>query len=178
MRVIRPNTVPDGQSFIDEVEHTLKDTWHVVHYAGHTLYEPEHRTGYVFFPGSDLRPVEPVKIDLFALWLGRSHTRFVFLSSCKSAEHDFIYHLAKVGIPAIMGFLWKVDDERAKGYADSFYGHLFGDKERSLEYAFLEAKQEMYAKYEDDPIWASPVLVMQVGLSDPQHIDTSNREGG
>ena len=92
----------------------------------------------------------------------RSDTRFVFLSSCKSAKHDFIYHLAKHGIPAIMGFLWKVNDEKAKGYADSFYGHLLSDEERSPEYACLEAKREMHAKYEDDPIWASPVLVMQV----------------
>ena len=66
VRVIRPDTVvPTGQSFIDVVEDTLKDTWHVVHYAGHTHYEPKDRTGYVFFPGSGRYPVEPVKIDLF-----------------------------------------------------------------------------------------------------------------
>ena len=91
-------------------------------------------------------------------------TRFIFLSSCRSAEQDFIYHLAKEGIPAVMGFLWKVDDAKAKEYADTFYSRLFGGNERSLEYACLEAKREMHARYEDNPIWASPVLLMQVGL--------------
>lgn len=57
-----------------------------------------------------------------------------------------------------------MNDPKAKEYAESFYKHLFGEKERSLEYACLEAKKEMFAKYKNSPIWASGVLVMRVGV--------------
>ena len=63
-----------------------------------------------------------------------------------------------------MGFLWNVSDPKAREFAESFYDKLLAGKERSLEYACLAAKQEMHAKYENNPIWASPVLVMQVGV--------------
>jgi hypothetical protein len=164
VRMIKKETVPAGSSFQKHVEDVLQEgAWHIVHYAGHTYYDFQHQVGYLFFPGSD-GGLEPVRIDLFAHFLSKADTRFVFLSSCEGAQQDFIYHLAKERIPAIMGFLWNVGDAKAGEYAESFYRHLLGGKERSLEYACLEAKKEMHAKYEENPIWASPVLVMQVGV--------------
>jgi hypothetical protein len=166
VRVIKEDTVPDSRTFAQEVEQTLSSgNWHVVHYAGHTHYDSVKEIGFVFFPGKGIKPVEPVKIDRFAWWL--EHTRFVFLSSCKSAEQDFLFHLAKEGVPAILGFLWKVEDDKARAFAECFYRQLFGGKERSLEYACLRAKKEMHIRYADSPIWASPVLVMQVGVREP-----------
>ena len=120
---------------------------------------PEGESRRVIFPGDGT--AEPVKIDVFASVLRNADTRLVFLCSCDSAQQDFIFHLAKQRVPAIMGFLWKVKDDRAVAYVKSFYRHLF--KERSLEYACLEAKKDMNNKYPDDPIWASSVLVIQVG---------------
>jgi hypothetical protein len=60
-----------------------------------------------------------------------------------------------------MGFLWKVNDDRAVDYVESFYTHLF--EKRSLEYACLDAKKDLNNRYPDDPIWASSVLVIQAG---------------
>src|SRR5208337_4295337 len=107
--------------------------------------------------------VKPIKIDVFASWLQRAKARFIYLSSCKSAGHDFIYHLAKEGVPAILGFLWKVEDERAHEFADKFYQFLFDDP-LSLEHACFKARTEMHKEREDSSIWASPVLVMQVAV--------------
>jgi CheY-like chemotaxis protein len=166
IRIIRPADVPVGQSFKDFVRQTLRNKdskWHVVHYAGHTHYDTMNQLGYLFFPGAEIRPVEPVKVAEFALWLGSGDTRFVFLSSCKSAGQDFVYQLIKERVPAIMGFLWKVDDAKAGEYAQSFYECLLDSERKSLEYACLQAKKQMHSKYRDNPIWASPVLVMQVG---------------
>jgi CHAT domain-containing protein len=161
VHVIKEDTVPDSRTFTQEVEQTLRNgNWHVVHYAGHTHYDPGKDAGYVFFPGKGIKSVEPVKIDRFAWWLER--TRFIFLSSCKSAERDFLFHLAKERVPAVVGFLWKVEDDKAREFAESFYRHLFSGEERSLEYACWRAKKEMHTKYADDPIWASSVLVMQI----------------
>jgi CheY-like chemotaxis protein len=166
VRVIAARDLPDGASLKERVEDLLRNGgthWHILHYAGHTRYDAEHNTGYLFFPGANGK-YEPVKIDLFALWLKNADTRFVFLSSCEGAQQDFIYHLAKERVPAIMGFLWEVSDSKAREFAESFYDKLLGGQERSLEYACLAAKQELHATYENDPIWASPVLVMQVGV--------------
>lgn len=166
VRVIATRGLPAGASLKDLVEDLLRNGgthWHILHYAGHTYYDAAHETGYLFFPGANGK-YEPVKIDLFAWWLKSADTRFVFLSSCEGAQQDFIYHLAKERVPAIMGFLWNVSDPKAREFAESFYDKLLGGKERSLEYACLAAKQEMHAKYENNPIWASPVLVMQVGV--------------
>jgi CHAT domain-containing protein len=144
------------------VENTLEHAkWHVVHYAGHTHYDVEKHKGYLFFPKGGAHPVEPISIGAFALKLTDAETRFVFLSSCKSAGYDSIYQLAKEGVPAIMGFRWEVDDDKAREFAESFYRNLFDGGHGALEYACLAAKMEMHANWECNAIWAS-VLVMQV----------------
>jgi hypothetical protein len=164
VRVIRNEDVPAGGSFKQLVEAVLQERkWQVIHYAGHTHYDSIDNVGYLFFPcGSS--ELEPVKADLFAYFLRQADTRFVFLCSCEGGQQDFIYQLAKERVPAIMGFLWNVGDTKAGVYARSFYTHLLGGEQRSLEYACLEAKKEMHARYVDDPIWACAVLVMQVGV--------------
>ena len=37
-----------------------------------------------------------------------------------------------VGVPAILGFLWKVEDEMAREFAICFYDRLFGDADDDL----------------------------------------------
>ena len=92
-------------------------------------------------------------------------TRLVFLSSCEGAQQDFIYHLAKERGPGrSWGFFGSIDDAKAAAYAKSFYEHLLAGNERSVEYACLEARKYMHAQWVDNPIWASAVLVIQVGV--------------
>jgi hypothetical protein len=165
VRVIRKNDVPVGGSFEGLVNDVLsKGPWHVVHYTGHTLLRKkadQTHDGYLIFPGKRKRTAKLVRIDVFASFLRNADTRLVFLCSCDSAQLDFIFHLAKQRVPAIMGFLWKVNDDRAVDYVESFYTHLF--EKRSLEYACLEAKKDLNNRYPDDPIWASSVLVIEAG---------------
>jgi CHAT domain-containing protein len=164
VRVFDRSTVAAGQTFRETLEAVLKEKpWHLVHYAGHTHFDDANQAGYLFFPLGDYE-LEPRKIDLFAWALRGADTRFVFLSSCRGGQQDFIYHLSKVGVPAIMGFLVDVRDDEAAAFARSFYEHLFNGKEKSLEYACLEARREMHATFPDSPIWASPVLVMRLGV--------------
>lgn len=168
VKVIREEDVPPDRSFAKCVEATLREGhWHIVHYGGHTHYDPKNSTGYVFFPGSGIQAVEPITIDLFAMWL-RSSTRFVFLSSCTSAEEAFMFRLVKEGVPAILGFLWKVEDKMAREFAMCFYDRLFQAGGQSLEYACLQAKKEMHAVHVNNPIWAAPVLVVQANYEKPR----------
>jgi CheY-like chemotaxis protein len=167
VRIVEPAKISANGSFRKLVQNTLEEkgsTWHVIHYIGHTYYDASDRVGYLFFPHPcDQQQVDQVAIEEFALWLANADTRFVYLSSCSSASHDFFYRLAEERVPAIMGFLWEVRDPSARKYAKCFYENLL--KERSLEQAYLRAKQMMHASDKDDPIWASPVLVMQRGAS-------------
>jgi hypothetical protein len=135
--------------------------WHIVHYAGHSFFEHRTQSGYVFFPGPG-NTIEDVKVDLLSIWLRKANTRFVFLSSCHSSEAGFVFAMARQHIPAIVGFRWDVDDNMAFNYTQTFYQELMEGQKQSLEYAFLKARKSIYSRHESNPIWAAPVLVMQI----------------
>jgi hypothetical protein len=128
--------------------------WHLVHYAGHSLYQDK---GYVFFP-KDGMP-DPVEIRIFGQWLRLARTRLIYLSGCQSCKIDFVRELARNGVPSALGFRWKINDEKAAGHADIFYDNLF--KERSLEEALLKTRQKVWETNPDHRMWAAPVLMMQ-----------------
>ncbi|MFX1554584.1 MAG: CHAT domain-containing protein [Promethearchaeota archaeon] len=145
------------RSFGESVAEALQsDTWHLVHYAGHSYYDPNHNEGFVFFPG---KFVEKMGISMFSKWLSDANNRFIYLSSCRSSEDDFVFALASQRVPAIIGFRWDIDDDKAEEYTRSFYRHLF--EKKSLEYAFLESRKYMHKSYEENLIWAAPMLVIQ-----------------
>jgi CheY-like chemotaxis protein len=139
------------------------ETWHLVHYAGHSYYESQkgrEGQGYLFLPeGPSLTPT-PVEARDFANWF-LEMPNFVYLSSCESAADDFVFELARAGLPAVAGFRWGIKEDAANSYAQSFYKHLF--KERCLEVAFWRARREIHDKSapEENLIWASAMLVVQ-----------------
>jgi hypothetical protein len=145
------------RSFADTVADTLKSgAWHLVHYAGHSYYDSNHNEGFVFFPE---KFAEKVEISTFGKWLRDADNRFIYLSSCHSSEEDFVFALASHRVPAIVGFRWDIDDDKAEKYTRSFYMRLF--ERKSLEYAFLESRKYMHDNYEENLIWAAPMLVIQ-----------------
>jgi hypothetical protein len=85
----------------------------------------------------------------------------VYLSSCHSSEENFVFELAKQGIPAVIGFRWDLEDKLAQKYTACFYRQLFQHRLK-LEQAFLETRKEMHYQHIDNRIWASPMLIMQV----------------
>lgn len=132
--------------------------WDIVHYAGHSYCqeqcagrEPKHR-GLFFFPGS---PIEVVSAETFSRALRRP--RFVYLSSCQSSEASFVFELAEQNAASILGFRWDIADGLAVRHARQFYEALF--QKRSLDYAFLKARQEMHAVAPEDRTWAAPILM-------------------
>lgn len=147
----------------EQVQNALhQGEWHIIHYAGHSYSyydeDEQQNKGYIFFPGRE--GAKEVEMQEFAGWLLKTKTRFVYLSSCHSSEEDFVFNLVNKKVPAVLGFRWDLDDDKAAEYTQNFYESLFNLK--SLEYAFLEAKKFMYQNYQDNPIWASPILMMQI----------------
>ena len=157
--VVRIDKNGQKQKFSEIIQETLTEQqFQLVHFAGHTYYDKRNKKGYLILPGKDYPEI--LDVEEFGAWLRLSHTQFVFLSSCRSSEDDFVFELASKQIPAILGFRWDLNDARAYEYAKSFYTHLFLNK-NPMEYAFLEARKEMYKKHRKDRIWAAPMLVLQ-----------------
>lgn len=155
---ISEDKIPPSYSFQTYCEKIIKEgrPWHLVHYAGHSLYDDEH-VGYVFFPQEE--DIKPVKIEVFSKDLRQAEPNFIYLSSCYSSGADFVFHLANIGIPAILGFRWSIEDEIAGECAQIFYQYLFTTK--NLEEAFLKTRRDIHDKYEKNKIWAAPLLVYQ-----------------
>lgn len=156
-KICRIQRSPD-RDFLELVKETLVEQgpWQLVHYAGHSIYDDEHK-GYVIFPGKTT--AQPVPMDTFSYYLRKSLPRFIYLSSCHSSAEDFVFTLANNKIPAVLGFRWAIEDKKALQYAAIFYRHLFAQK--SLGEAFLAARQDMYNDDKKNRIWAAPLLVLQ-----------------
>jgi hypothetical protein len=135
--------------------------WGVVHFAGHSYYDTGSKNGYVFFPGAVPGSIEKVDVTRFAGWLRRA--TFTYFSSCDAGAGPFIFSLASQRVSNILGFRWEIKDLLGSAFAQEFYKHLF--QTRSLEKAFLKARQQMYEQYPKDRIWAAPILIKQLSDS-------------
>lgn len=148
--------------------------WHLVHFTGHVASLPRAllagKTGALseaeradLVSSMILSPSRKVALDVanFVNKLGK--TQFLFMSSCRSADGYVIATAARDQIPAVLGYRWTVNDERAAAFARRFYEQLLarGRSYKSLEYAFRNARQLTHHRDVNDPTWASPVLMMQ-----------------
>jgi CheY-like chemotaxis protein len=150
---------PERGSLIDSLQEALsRKPWELVHYAGHSYYAAGSGKGYLLFPPDGAPSV--VRLQEFGKWLRDCETQLVFLSSCHSSEEEFVFELAANEIPSVIGFRWDIEDDKAYVCARQFYTHLFKEG-RTLEYAFLETRRDMYREYPENRIWASPILIMQ-----------------
>ena len=159
LKRIGPDDVPPGSSLWGEVQKVLSEgRWDLVHYAGHSYYDEEKEKGYIFFPGEF---VEKVDVEMFNSHLDRAQTRFAYLSGCQSSETGFVFELARLQIPAVLGFRWPINDDAALRFASGFYEKLFGNAAPCLEKAFLATRCAMRDKLKQDKIWASAMLILQ-----------------
>ncbi len=153
------NDEPSPQDWAcwENVQDVLRSQqWHIVHYAGHSLYK--HQCGYIFLPKKHSGTPQPIRAREFAGAFDQP-PQFVYLSSCKSSADGFVFELAKI-VPAVAGFRWVVEENAAFEYSKSFYHHLL--KERCLEVAFWRARKEIHeqAQFQRDLVWAGAMLIL------------------
>jgi hypothetical protein len=134
----------------------------VVHFAGHAIFSdgdgPRNR-GYLVF--GDEPETHMVPVSEFAGWLRDAGVQLVYLSCCRSSASRAAFEIAEAGIPLAIGFTWDLDSKLAVKVADEFYGALINNDLKVCK-AFQNARRVLSVKHgEDDPIWASPVLVAQ-----------------
>lgn len=149
-----------------------EEHWHLVHFAGHVGFVPR---GLVGGPMADkvierddrvgaliLSPSRRIAIDAVNFVNKLESAQFLYLNSCRSADNYLLANAARERIPAVLGFRWTVGDDSAASFASIFYTKLFskGRSYKSLEYAFRDARSATHKNDENDPTWASPVLMM------------------
>ncbi|HET6419289.1 MAG TPA: CHAT domain-containing protein [Geobacteraceae bacterium] len=147
--------------------------YHILHYAGHAFFSERFpEKSYLLFKSGKCGG-NPERMSAVALrrLLSDSELKFVYLSCCMGGESTWKYKLndnqstglavaiAQAGIPSVLGYRGNVNDNSARELAVSFYRSLFD--QGSLDKALFDARNEMMEKYADDPIWLSPMLVIQ-----------------
>ena len=133
--------------------------WHLVHFVGHGVVSKHGAAGLV------LAALPSGVLTFNRLTARLRRTQFLFVSTCQSADPSFLTSAIHDVVPALLGYRWPVRDYGAARFAASFYGALFmrGQKSfKSLEYAFLCARQEAYRLRPDQTTWASPLLLTQL----------------
>lgn len=107
--------------------------------------------------------------DLANILTKSEETFLVYLSCCHTARTGsrcqliyskslgFIDALVSGGIPIVIGHRWPLRDLESITFATEFYHHLLANY--SPEFSLLQARQSVS---QDNPTWASAVMVMQV----------------
>jgi DNA-binding response OmpR family regulator len=163
-----------NEASFDAVDAALRECRaHIVHYAGHGVYDPlsPERSQLRFWSGLNRSGVVvPMTGSALAATLVGSDTRFFYLSCCEGATSgsagaflgdDFlgvIDALAQAGVPAVLGYRHPVGDASAVRFAEHFYRGLTARGE--LDLALFDARNRMSAN-RDDPSWLTPLLVLQ-----------------
>jgi len=145
----------------DDFLDLLTEPWDVIHFAGHAYYSPAGSNGGAtqhacLFVGESKRP-QAVEMNTIVPSL-RETTSLLYLSGCRTANAEFAIAAAQYGVPAVLGFRWKVQDKPAEQHARLFYHQLF--RERAIDKAFRNTRRGMRLLARKDNAWASGMLVM------------------
>ena len=171
---VEVRTIFSAEATFDAVYGELRSSrHHVLHYAGHGVYDPEAPEGsYLPFwdsvgPG---RKVKELGVAALKLALQDSKVHFVYLSCCAGAaqsgpealrDYDFLGlsdGLLQAGIPAVLGYRWPIGNSGGERLATAFYRHLA--EEGQLDTALLLARQNISADRQNRA-WISPMLILQ-----------------
>ena len=140
--IVEARITPDECKPVRILELLLNETWDIVHYSGHGIYDPDRpdQSGWVFGPDVTLTPTE-----IFRL---RQVPRLVFANACFSAAvnseskppaEETTRKLAGMaeafferGVQNYIGTGWPVVDDTALTFAQVFYeqalkGELLGE---------------------------------------------------
>lgn len=145
------------------------EPWHLIHFVGHGQVVP--------IPGSDpprnrgeliLCSRDRISIDFseLARQLAHGDTRLLFLGACQTGRGLFLSTAAEqIELAAVIGYRWRVADDRALDFARAFYAALLEQPQASrhaVERAFVAARSAVYKMRPGDCTWASPALLHQL----------------
>jgi len=139
-----------------------------VHFAGHSHVELDDKgqvEGYLVLAAvqrNEGRPPQREQVNFSDFVAYVPGAQFLFASSCGSADPAFLQRAMQESIPAVLGYLWPVDDSEARSLSVHFYQALFtpgGEAYQSLARALAQARSRMFRLQAVGAIWASAVLL-------------------
>ena len=141
----------------------LLDTFHAVHYLGHSQYD-QKRGGALLFADARGHGVPVTGEGLGVILRDHDSLRLAVLNSCEGGRADHADPFAGVadtlvrrGIPAVIAMQFDVSDEAGTEFAPALYGALAAG--RPVDAAVAEARKAIYTV---SPVeWATPVLYLQ-----------------
>jgi CHAT domain-containing protein len=141
-----------------------KPRYDIVHFAGHgytQLLEDGRKSRTFLILGRPGSFYDPLPIEIFVDWLRECGTQLIYLGACSTASSSTAYAIAREGIPAVIGFRWRISDVAAPHLMQNFYERLNRSRDVPVPEALRHAVGRMYVSgFDADPIWAAPVLVV------------------
>jgi hypothetical protein len=129
----------------------------IIHYAGHST-NADDGTTYLILPGNVEGQLTPLRMSDFATWARTAGVQLVILSSCESSAPEAVFRLSQVGIPAVIGFRWEINDKEAAFFTGRVHDALARGVPLARAFHFGVSA---VAKNEGSPTFASPMLVVQ-----------------
>lgn len=141
--------------------------FHVLHFIGHGVYNPETRQGALLVTDAGGKEVRPLNAErLSGILRNHSHSlRLVVLNSCEGARTDgsdayagMAQSLTRQGaIPAVVAMQYRITDRAAVNFTHHFYNALAVGN--PVEAALSHGRAAIFAEGEDIE-WATPVLYL------------------
>lgn len=164
-----------NRAALETVEEAVRTgRYDIVHYAGHSGFDKTRpdRSGVVLWRRPNRQGGRVfVQVSQLNAWLSDSSVRFVYLSSCESAQsgvpsqlwdNDFLgisSGVLSAGVPAVLGLRWPLYDRSGMKLALAFYQEL--TKTGQLDLALWRARRTIRELANYDSTWMSPVLIVQ-----------------
>lgn len=145
----------------------LRETFHILHFIGHGLFDTVTNTGHLIFENED-HLSDPLDAKSFGQLLAGSTVRLVFLNACETSQtasstdaYGVADVLVKVGVPAVVAMQTAVRDDYAVLFAKHFYSGVA--QGLLLDDCVVDGRRGVRLKAGADKFdWAIPVLTTRV----------------
>ena len=145
----------------------LRETFHILHFIGHGLFDTFSNTGHLIFETED-HLSDPLDAKSFGQLLAGSTVRLVFLNACETGQtasstdaYGVADVLVKVGVPAVVAMQTAVRDDYATLFARHFYSGMA--QGLPLDDCVGEGRRGVFVKAGFGSFdWAIPVLTTRV----------------
>ena len=154
--------LPGADAFAQLREAFTGALYDIIHFAGHSVRSDNNEDVFLILPGKQEGEVLGYNVEDFARRAAEVNARLVILSSCEGASCRTLSRMAAFGIPAVVGFRWKIDDRDAAVFTPALHRAL-GNAAGAVPIvqAFHSALQELKDPSEERVSWFSPVLMLQ-----------------
>jgi hypothetical protein len=143
-----------------------RDAFHVFHYIGHGMYDPEVDDGVLLLEDEDRRGRPVSGTELGTILHDCRSLRLAVLNACEGARTarddpfaGVAASLVQREIPAVIAMQFEITDQAAVVFGEGFYEAVAAGF--PVDAALAEARKSIFADHNDIE-WGTPVLFMRV----------------